>query len=95
MSENEEKNYMLVQDECDACKTATHLLKEPIKQNKIVLVDITSDLGLQLAEKHKVESVPTIINVKDTFQQKCFLNGDASKMHCDDGTEKQLIKKKE
>jgi len=90
-----EKNYMLVQDGCGACGMAKDLLKVPINEKKLILVDANSKKGIELSEKHKIMSVPTIINEKDTFQQKCYLSKDGSKMHCDDGTEKQLIFKKE
>ena len=86
---------MIVQDGCEACDMVKEILKDNIKDKKLILLDINSKKGAELTEKHKIETVPIIINVKDTFQQKCYLNGDASKMHCDDGTEKQLIKKKE
>ena len=66
----EEKNYMLVQDGCGVCKDAKELYKEPIKQKKLIILDIGSEKGAELVEKHKVELVPTIINEKDMFQQK-------------------------
>lgn len=86
---------MLVQDGCGACAEAKELLKDDIKQKRIILFDITSKKGSELAEKHEVESVPTIINEKDNFQQKCYLSNDAVKMFCENGEEKELIKKKD
>lgn len=88
----EEKNYMLVQDGCGVCNDAKELLKEPIKENKLIILDIDSEKGAELAEKHGIEDVPTIINEKDMFQQKCFINEDG-KIYCEDGTEKELIKR--
>lgn len=85
---------MLVQDGCGACVEAKELLKNNIKQKRIVVLDIVSEKGLELAEKHNVESVPTIINEKDKFQQKCYLSNDGSKMFCENGEEKELIKEK-
>jgi len=90
-----EKNYMIVQDGCDACNMAKEILKDNIKNKRLILLDINSKKGAELTEKHKIETVPTIINEKDTFQQKCFLVKDGSKMLCDDGSEKQLIKESE
>jgi len=90
----EEKNYMIVQDGCDACNMAKEILKDNIKEKKLILLDINSEKGAELTEKLKIETVPTIINEKDTFQQKCYLVKDGTKMFCDDGTEKQLIEKK-
>ena len=88
----EEKNYMLIQDGCNVCNEAKELLKDPIKQNKLILLDINSEKGAELVEKHKVELVPTIINEKDMFQQKCFISEDGN-IHCEDGSEKELLKK--
>jgi len=85
---------MIVQDDCGACAMAKELLSEPIKQEKLILLNIKSKEGLELVEKHKIETVPTIINEKDTFQQKCYLYKDGSRMKCEDGTERILIKKK-
>jgi len=81
---------MIVQDGCGACEEAKETLKDQIKQKKIVVLDIVSEKGLELAEKHEVETVPTIINGKDKFQQKCYLYSDSNKMFCEDGTEKDL-----
>ena len=92
MSDNNEKNYMLVQEGCGACDYAKDSLKDPIGQNKIILLDTGSKKGIELVNKHEVDTVPTIINEKDNFQQKCYLNKDGTKMFCDDGTEKNLIK---
>jgi len=88
----EEKNYMLVQDGCGVCKDAKELYKEPIKQKKLIILDISSEKGAELVEKHKVELVPTIINEKDMFQQKCFISEDGN-IHCEDGSEKEIINK--
>ena len=81
---------MIVQDGCGACAEAKETLKDQIKQKKIVVLDILSEKGLELAEKHEVETVPTIINGKDKFQQKCYLYSDSNKMFCENGTEKEL-----
>ena len=81
---------MIVQDGCGACDEAKETLKDQIKQKKIVVLDILSEKGLELAEKHEVETVPTIINGKDKFQQKCYLYSDSNKMFCENGTEKEL-----
>ncbi len=86
---------MLIQDDCEACKQAKEILKESIKSKRLILIDINSEKGLKLAEKFKIDTVPTIINKNDKLQQKCFISKDYSKMYCDDGTEKQLIKKSE
>ena len=86
---------MIVQDDCDACGVAKELLSEPIKQDKLILLNINSKEGLELAEKHEIESVPIIINEKDTFQQKCYINKDGNGMRCEDGTERILTKKSE
>jgi len=91
----EEKNYMVIQDDCGACGMAKDLLKVPIKEKKLILVNANSKKGIELSQKHKIETVPTIINEKDTFQQKCYLSKDGSKMYCDDGTDRTLIKKAE
>lgn len=95
MTENKEKNYMLIQDGCGACASAKEILKEPIRNKKLILVDVNTEKGYQLAEKHNIEGVPTIINEKNDFQQKCLLNKTGAKMYCDDGSERQLIKKSE
>ena len=81
---------MIVQDECGACNMAKELLSEPIKQKKLIILNINSEEGMKMAEKHKVETVPTIINEKDELQQKCYLYKDGIKMKCEDGTEKIL-----
>ncbi len=90
MTDNKEKNYMLVQNDCGACDEAKELLKEFIKQDKIVLLDTTSDKGSELVEKNKVESVPTIINEKNKFQQKCYLSESGKQFFCEDGTIKEI-----
>lgn len=86
---------MLVQDGCSACDEAKEILKDDIKQKRIILFDITSKEGSELAEKHNIETVPTIINEKDKFQRKCYISEDYSKMLCENGEVKELIKKKE
>ena len=91
MTEEKEINYMLVQDGCGACAMAKKLLEEPIKKGKIKIVNVSTKEGLELAEKHDVRAVPTIINEKGDFQQKCFLSKDGKKMYCDDGSEKKII----
>jgi len=93
MSDKNEKNYMLVQDGCGACDEAKELLKDDIKRKKIVVFDIMSGKGLELAEKHEVDSVPTFINEKDKFQQKCYLSESGKQFFCEDGTIKELNKK--
>jgi glutaredoxin len=82
---------MLVQDGCGACAAAKELLKDSIESKKIVLVDATSEKGIELADRHKIETVPTIINEKGDFQQKCFISKDGEKMFCDDGSEKVIL----
>lgn len=82
---------MLVQDGCGACAEAKEILKDSIEQKKIIVVDYASEEGAELAEKHQIETVPTIINEKNDFQQKCFISSEAEKMFCEDGTEKKLI----
>ena len=84
---------MLVQDGCGACAEAKELFKEDIIDKSLVIVDITSEKGMKMVENHDVESVPTIINEKDSFQQKCFISKEGERMFCEDGTEKQLLKK--
>jgi len=86
---------MIVQDDCGACAIAKELLSEYIEQEKLILLNINSEEGMKMAEKHKIESVPTIINEKDEFQQKCYLYKDGFKMQCEDGTEKVLSTTKE
>lgn len=93
MSDNNEVNYMLVQDGCGACAEAKELFKDAIEKKEIILLDYASEKGLELANRHEVESVPTIINEKDSFQQKCFISKEGERMFCEDGTEKQLLKK--
>nr|BDI55190.1 MAG: thioredoxin-like disulfide oxidoreductase [uncultured archaeon] len=95
MSDNKEKNYMLVQDGCGACSFVAKVLKESIKQNKIILLDVNSKKGAELVEKHEIESVPTIINENNDFQQKCFIGKNVKSMFCENGTEKELIKESE
>ena len=85
---------MLVQDGCGACVEAKEILKDQIKEKRVIILDAISKKGLELVEKYEVESVPTIINKKDGFEQKCYLSKDADKIFCEDGTEKKLIKKK-
>ena len=86
---------MLVQDGCGACAEAKEILKDQIKQKKIVILETLSEKGLELVKKYEVESVPTIINNKNGFEQKCYLSKDADKIFCEDGTEKKLIKKED
>jgi hypothetical protein len=86
---------MIVQNDCGACDLAKELLKEPINKKELIILDVNSEKGLELAEKYKIESIPIIINENDKFQQKCYLSKDGAKMYCDDGTEKELIKKSE
>ena len=93
MTESKEINYMLVQDGCGACAEAKELFKKDITDKNLVLVDITSEKGMEMVEKHDVDSVPTIINEKDSFQQKCFISKEGERMFWEDGTEKQLLKK--
>lgn len=81
---------MIVQDGCGACEEAKETLIDQIKRKSIIVLDILSGKGLELAEKYNIESVPTIINGKDKFQQKCYLYSDSNKMFCEDGTEKEL-----
>ena len=81
---------MLVQEGCGACAEAEEMLKESISQKKIILLDATSEKGAELVEKYKVETVPTIINKKDEFEQKCFIGKDGDKMFCENGEEKEL-----
>lgn len=95
MSDDKEKNYMIIQDGCGVCKEAKDLLKESIKQKKIILLDINSEKGSELAERHKIDAVPTIINENNKFQQKCLISKDYAKILCDDGSIKELIKKSE
>ena len=91
MTENEDVNYMLVQDGCNVCTEAKELFSEPIKSKKLIILNITSEKGLELAEKHQIETVPTIINIKDDFQKKCFINRDGTVL-CEDNTEIDLNK---
>lgn len=89
----EEKNYMMVQDGCGVCDYAKKFFKDSIKNKELVLIDADSKKGEELIEKLKIEAVPVIINEKDAFQQKCFISKNGNKMFCDDGTEKEIIKK--
>ncbi len=84
---------MLVQDGCGACEEAKEILKDDIKQKKIILLDTISEKGAELVEKHNIESIPTIINEKDKFQRKCYISEDYSKMYCENGEVKELKKK--
>ena len=95
MNDNKEKSYMIVQDGCGVCKEAKEKLKESIKQEKIIVLDIGSEKGAELANKYKISHVPVIINNEDKFQQKCLISKDYDKIFCEDGTEKELIKKSE
>lgn len=81
---------MIVQDGCGACDEAKEMLKDQIKEKSVIVLDIVSEKGAELAEKYKVDSTPTIINGKDKFQQKCYLYSNSNKMFCEDGTEKEL-----
>lgn len=86
-----EVNYMITQEQCGACEKAKEMLKEPIKEGKIILIDIDTPEGLYLAKKHKVEGTPTIINrINNKFEQVCHLSKDAKKIYCDDGSEKVI-----
>ena len=95
MSENKEKNYIIVQDGCSACQQAKELFKDEIERKDFIVLDINSEKGMELAKKHKIELVPTIINIKDKLEQKCYISKDDTKIFCDDGTEKELIEKSE
>ena len=90
MTENKEVNYMIVQDGCGACAEAKELFKENIENKKLVVLDITSEKGSELAERNNVESVPTIIQEVGKFQQKCFIGKDGKQFFCDDGTIKEF-----
>ena len=87
---SEETRYMIVQEGCGACAEAKELFKENIEKKTIVVLDITSEKGAELAERNNVETVPTIINEVGEFQQKCFISKEGEKMICEDGTEKRL-----
>lgn len=94
MSDDKEKNYMLVQDGCNMCDYAKELFKEPIKAKKLIIIDATSEKGSEIVERLEVEAVPVIINEKDDFQQVCLISKDGKKIFCDNGTEKEIIKEK-
>ena len=81
---------MLIQDGCEACAEAKELFKDAIKKKEMVLLDAASEKGMELADKHEINSVPTIINKKGNIEQICFISSEGESMFCEDGTEKQL-----
>jgi len=87
---SEETRYMIVQEGCGACAEAKEMFKENIKKKTLVVLDITSEKGSELAERNSVESVPTIIHEVGEFQQKCFIGKDGKQFFCDDGTIKEF-----
>lgn len=94
MSEKEKK-IMIVQDQCGFCKQAEEVLKDPIKNGQIEVIDADSYRGKELVKKFDLDAIPVILEPNDKFDngfQKCYLSEDGKKAYCEDGSQKEMIK---
>lgn len=84
MSDNFEFT-MIVGQGCPACATARRVLAERITSGQIEVIDaITDEKGMELANKHNITGVPSmIVNDKATnMSEVCELKRDLSGVIC-------------
>jgi len=89
-NDSNEKNTLIVQDNCGYCEKAQEILSAKILRGEIEVINANSIRGNELIQKHEIQSTPIMINQKDDLAQKCYLGKDGDKMFCDDGSEKEL-----